>query len=282
MTTINTILESLFSSIDSSLYSILDKITFIDSTILDDSYFHSIFGGSASEGLLLVANALLFGLLLYYAIRYILHHFTFSNIEAPAQFLFKTIIFGICMNFSFFIIEQFLIIISNISLSIQEIGTMLFACDINFSELIDKLNSAIPIETNGVNIFSLDGIIKGTLSASMLGLVFTYSFRYIMVKIFILLTPFAFLSLCTTSTSWFFKSWFKNLFSLMFIQIFVALILVLVFSFDFSEYNLFNSFVCIGAIYTLIKANNIVREFIGGLSTGCAPIVDNLWKTFKG
>ena len=29
------------------------------------------------------------------------------------------------------------------------------------------------------------------------------------------------------------------------------------------------------------KANDFVREFVGGLSTGCAPIVDNLWKTFK-
>lgn len=281
MTTINTIFENLFSSIDSSLYDILDKITFIDETILNASYFHSIFGGSTSEGLLLISNALLFGILLYYGIKYLLHYFTFSSIESPSNFLFKTIIFGICMNCSFFLVEEFLTIISNISLAIMEIGNMLFRCNINFSELIVKLNSSIPIETNGVNIFSLDGIIKGILSASFLGLVFTYSFRYIMVKIFILLTPFAFLSLCITSTSWFFKSWIRNLFSLMLIQVVVALILVLVFSLDFSSYSLFNSFVCIGAIYALIKANDIVREFIGGLSTGCAPIVDNLWKTFK-
>ena len=281
MTTINTIFENLFSSIDSSLYGILDKITFIDETVLNDSYFNSIFGGSASEGLLLVANALLFGILLYYGIKYLLHFFTFSSIEAPTQFLFKIVIFGICMNCSFFIVEQFLMIISNVSLAIQEIGQMLFGCNINFSELITKLNNNISFELETVNIFSLDGLIKGILSTSLLGLVFSYSFRYIMVKIFILLAPFAFLSLCTNSTSWFFKSWIKNLFSLMFIQVIVAIVLVLVFSLDFSTSSLFNKFVCLGAIYSLIKANDFVREFVGGLSTVFAPTVDNLWKTFK-
>lgn len=281
MATVNTIFENLLSSIDSSLYNILDKITFIDETILNDSYFNSIFGGSSSDGLLLIANALLFGILLYYSIRYILHHFTFSGIESPQQFLFKIVIFGICMNCSFFLVEQFLMLISNISLAIQDLGQILFGTQVNFAEFIAKLNSTISFETDTVNIFSVDGLIKGILSGSLLGLVFSYSFRYIMVKIFILLTPFAFLSLSTSSTSWFFKVWIKNLFSLMFIQIIVALVLLLIFSLDFSVSGLFNKFICIGAVYALIKANDFVREFVGGLSTGCAPIVDNLWKTFK-
>ncbi len=37
--TINTIIGNLFSSIDNSLYSILDKITFIDSSILNNNNF---------------------------------------------------------------------------------------------------------------------------------------------------------------------------------------------------------------------------------------------------
>ena len=281
MSTINTIFEKLFSSIDSSLYVILDKITFIDETILNDSYFNSIFGGSTSEGLLLISNALLFGILLYYCIKYILHFFTFSSIEAPTQFIFKLVIYGICMNYSFFLVEEFLMIISNISLAIQEMGQTLFGCKVNFAELINKINMNIYPELETVNFFSLDGLIKGLFSSSLLGLVFSYSFRYIMVKIFILLTPFAFLCLCTHSTSWFFKAWIRNLFSLMFIQIIVAIVLLLIFSLDFTSVSLFNKFICIGSIYALIKANDFVREIVGGLSTGFSPTVDNLWKTFK-
>ena len=50
--TINSIFQSLFSSIDNSVYQILDEITFIDSSILDNSLFEKIFGTNSSNGLL--------------------------------------------------------------------------------------------------------------------------------------------------------------------------------------------------------------------------------------
>ena len=61
--TINTILQNLFSSIDNNLYNVLDDITFISSDIMEDSYFEKIFGTSTSNGILIIANALLFGFL---------------------------------------------------------------------------------------------------------------------------------------------------------------------------------------------------------------------------
>ena len=125
-------------------------------------------------------------------------------------------------------------------------------------------NISVIIENN---IFSVDGLIKSTLSISLLSLVFSYSLRYIMVKVFVLLAPFAFISLSLDSTSWFFKSWFKNLFSLLFIQIIVSLVLLILFSLDYSSTNLFNKFIYIGGIYALIRANTFVRQFIGGIST---------------
>ena len=42
--TINSIFEMLFSSIYNNLYSVLDKITFINSDILTDKNFENIFG----------------------------------------------------------------------------------------------------------------------------------------------------------------------------------------------------------------------------------------------
>ena len=66
--TINTILGNLFSSIDNNLYSVLDKITFINSDIITDKNFENIFGTSTSNGILLIANSLLLGFILYYAL----------------------------------------------------------------------------------------------------------------------------------------------------------------------------------------------------------------------
>ncbi len=279
--TINTILGNLFSSIDNSLYSLLDDITFINSDILNDKNFEYIFGTSTSNGILLIANSLLLGLILYFAIRYLLSHFTYSQIERPHSFLLKLVICGICMNCSYFLLSQFLDIFSNVSLSIRNLGESLFNKNICFSELILDINTNISVDTSSIDIFSLDGLIKGTISFSLLSLVFSYSFRYVLIKIFILICPFAILSNSLTSTSWFFKSWFKNLFSLLFIQIIVSIILLILFSIDYSSTNLFSKFIYIAGLYALIKANSFVRDFLGGISTDISQNVNNFSKFFK-
>lgn len=91
--TINSIFENLFSSIDNNLYSVLDEITFISSDILRDKTFENIFGNSTSNGLLLIANSLLLGFILYYSIKYLMSHITYHKIENPFSFIIKIIIF---------------------------------------------------------------------------------------------------------------------------------------------------------------------------------------------
>lgn len=276
--TINTILGNLFSSIDNNLYSILDDITFINSDILKDKNFENIFGTSTSNGILLIANSLLLGFLLYFAIKYLISHFTFSNVEQPHSFLIKLIICGICMNFSYFLLTYFLDIFSNITLAIRNLGETLFNKEICFSELILTINSNISVNTTSVDVFSLDGLIKSILSFSLLNLVFSYSFRYILIKVFVLIAPFAILSNCLNSTSWFFKSWIKNLFSLLFIQIIVSIILLILFSMNFSSGNLAIKFIYVGGLFALIKANSFVRDLVDGVSTTISQNVHNFSK----
>lgn len=276
--TINTILGNFFSSIDNNLYSILDDITFINSDILKDKNFENIFGTSTSNGILLIANSLLLGFLLYFAIKYLISHFTFSNVEQPHSFLIKLIICGICMNFSYFLLTYFLDIFSNITLAIRNLGENLFNKEICFSELILTINSNISVNTTSVDVFSLDGLIKSFLSFSLLNLVFSYSFRYILIKVFVLIAPFAILSNCLNSTSWFFKSWIKNLFSLLFIQIIVSIILLILFSMNFSSGNLAIKFIYVGGLFALIKANSFVRDLVGGVSTTISQNVHNFSK----
>lgn len=278
--TINTIFETLFASIDNNLYSVLDEVTFIGPDILNDKNFENIFGTQTSNGLLLIANSFVLAFIIFYAARYLISHLTYTQTEAPFRFIFKLLLFGIAMNFSFSIMEFLLDLNFNISLAIRDLGQNLFGKNINFSELINTINTTMAVDTSSLNIFSIDGLIKGSLTMSLLSLIFSYSLRYIMVKVFVLLSPFAFISLTLNSTSWFFKAWSKNLFSLLFIQIIVALVLLILFSMDFSATNLFSKFVYVGGIYALIKANSFVREFIGGISTNVAQSVHNL-SSFK-
>lgn len=264
--TINSIFETLFSSIDTTIYSVLDELTFIDKNILNNSIFQKIFGSTGNNGLLVIANSLLVGFSLYHAIRLIYSYYMNLQIERPYQFIFKLLIFGIVMNCSYFICNQFIQINSFISDAIRTVGSNIFGHDISFSELINKLNY-LSIKENEFNIFSFDGLIKSFISISLFNLIFSYSLRYIMVKVFILITPFAILSLINESTSWFFKTWLRTVLSLLFQQSLVAIILLIIFSFNFSSNNIISQLMCIGGIYALARANSYIRSLIGGIST---------------
>ena len=264
--TINSIFETLFSSIDTTIYSVLDELTFIDKNILNNSIFQKIFGSTGNNGLLVIANSLLVGFSLYYAIRLIYSYYMNLQIERPYQFIFKLLIFGIVMNCSYFICNQFIQINSFISDAIRTVGSNIFGHDISFSELINKLNY-LSIKENEFNILSFDGLIKSFISISLFNLIFSYSLRYIMVKVFILITPFAILSLINESTSWFFKTWLRTVLSLLFQQSLVAIILLIIFSFNFSSNNIISQLMCIGGIYALVRANSYIRSLIGGIST---------------
>lgn len=263
---INTILTNLFSSIDNSIYQILDDITFIDMDLLVDSNFLNLFG-SPTDGFLLVANALLIGFLLYYCIKLIFSNLIGSPVEAPFQFLFKLIVFGILMNGSFYLCEQIIFFISSITNIIRELGESLFNFNICFSELVSVLNNLTYFNTPNLNILSLDGIIKSFSTIGLLNLTLSYSLRYIMIKAFILLSPFAILSLCLPSSSHFFKSWLRCFLSLLFVQLFVSIILVIFFSLNLTSNDLLSKLSIIGCIYALTKSNLYMKEILGGITT---------------
>ena len=264
---INTLFNNLFSSIDNNTYLILDEITFINPDIFNDTFLQKIFGTNCYSGILLVCNSLLIGFIIFYGIHLLYSHFVSNNIENPFQFLFKLFIFSMLMNYSFFICEQIVNINSLISLSIREVGENTLNIKITFSELILKLNSIISIGQTDFNLFSMDGIIKSFISIELINLIFTYSIRYILVKIFIIVSPFAFLSLISNSTSWFFKSWLRAFISLLFIQSFVGIILLIVFSININSDNLLLKLLYLASLYTLTKANVYIKELIGGINT---------------
>lgn len=264
---INSIFQTLFSSIDTNVSSILDEVTFINSDILDSSYFSFVFGKSSTSGILLVANSLILGFLLYYSARLLLSHLLITQTERPTSFILKLLFFGICMNSSLWICERMIFFNDAVCSLIQSVGEDLFKCSIDFSGLFNKINSMIVIEQNNFNIFSIDGILKSFLSISSMNLAFTYSIRFILVKVFVLIAPFAFLSLTNQATSSFFKAWLKCFITLLFVQIFIALVLVILFSMDFNPNNMLSKFLMCGAIFSLLKANSFVRQFLGGIST---------------
>lgn len=267
ISTINNLLNTLFSSIDNSVYSTLDDLSFINTDIFNNSIFQRLFGNNSNNGLLIIANSLLVAVCIYYCFKLIYSYFTGIPIDKPYQFIFKLLIFGIFINCSYFICEFFIYFTSLISDAIREVGQNILGEKISFSNLIETLNSVIKIDSSSINIFSFDGILKSLVSVSFVNLLFSYSLRFIMIKVLILLTPFALLTLINTSSSWFFKSWLKIFLSLLFVQPFISIILLIIFALDFTSPDISSKILCIGAIYALIRANSYVQHFIGGIST---------------
>ncbi len=267
LTSINELFSQMFSSIDNTIYSTLDHLTFINTDILKNSSFQNILGNSASEGILLICNSLVLGFIIYYSINYLISHLTYSQIDTPKQFIFKAIIFISIMNSSIWVCEQIINIVYIVNSCISAIGENLFHTDITFSNFIDNINQNIYSSGDSLNIFSFDGIIKSFTSFGLINLVFTYSLRYIMIQIFILISPFAFLSLITNSSEWFFKVWIKTFLSLLLVQILISFILLLSFSIKISSNSMISKFLYVGIIYALTRANGYIKELFGGITT---------------
>ena len=267
LTAINEIFSKLFSSIDNTIYTLLDEITFITPNILENNNFRKIIGESNYSGILLICNSLVLGFIIYYAIHYLFSHLTYSKIDSPKQFIFKSIIFIAIMNSSIWICEELISLISLITNTLSDISKGLFGYEICFSNFIENLNKIIYLNNSTFDLFSFDGIIKSFISFGMINLILTFSLRYIMVQIFILISPFAFLTLILNSSEWFFKIWLKTFLSLLLTQLFISLILLLSFSMHFSFSNSITEILYIGIIFALSKSTMFMKELFSRIST---------------
>ena len=264
---INTLFSKLFSSVDNSIYAILDKITFIDKSIIEGENFKKILGDSYSNGILLICNSLIFGVILFFAINYLFSHLTLSKSQTPSQFLFKLIIYVIFMNFSIWICSEIINLISIISDLIINLGKSLFNQDVSFSNFINLINKEVYIQNSEFNMFSFEGIVKSFTSYGFMTLVFSYALRYVLIQILVILSPFAILCLTLDKIDWFFKSWLKIFMSLLLEQILVAIILLLAFSINISNNPNLKQLLYIGIIYALMRANTYMKQLLGGFST---------------
>lgn len=263
--TINELIQNLFSSIDNNIYSYIDDIIFLTPSSISSNNFEDLFTTS-SNSILVIANALILAYLLYYCVKLFLSYYSGTQVQRPYQFIFKLILCAIIMNSSYFICEQLINITDLITQALQEIGSNFTSKTISFKTLVTELNSVISISGTSLDIFSLTGIIKSFCSIGLISLMFSYAIRLIMVKVFVILAPFAILSCSIDSFNWFFRSWFRSFFSLLFMQFFITIILIVTLSLDFSS-NLISKFLYVGSIYALTKSNTYIRSLIGGIST---------------
>ncbi len=261
LNTINTLCNRLFQSINKNIFPQLDSLVFMDADITKSTHVNDLIGTDFNHGLLVIAECLLTAFVIYYSIRRFSAFYTGKEVETPYQFFIKAVVIGIITAYSLNICSGILSTTSDITQSICAIGKSKLHQNISFSALIEKLSS----DKEHFDIFSFEGILTTIISISSFTLVITFALRYILTKVLILLSPFAFLCLMNKNTSGIFRSWLKSFASLLLVQIIIAIILLLPFSILKNQTSdIFSKLLMLGSIFALLKSNQFVKEFING------------------
>lgn len=272
---LNQILNQIISSIDNKIYPLLDDIIFINKNITEDIYINKILGEGQNRGILLIVNTLFIMILIYYVIDILIKTNIYENRNYVFKIVFRITLAIILVNNSLFICNVIIDIFSNICLAIRNIGENIFDKNVCFTELINKINNLIYISEIDNNIFSIEGILKSLTSISLINLMFSYSLRYVIIKILIIISPFAFMGVALEPFQWFCKRWVNILISAMCIQILVSIILLIIYTIDFNS-DIFSKIIYIGGLYAIINANKFINEFIGGISMEVSNSILNL------
>lgn len=249
---INSLYVSFVESFDSESLRSLDSIAFIDSKIIDNKFFSSILDSQA-ESIIYIVNSLMIAFLLYYAISYLFSHFSGNTIENPFQFLIKFIVCAICVNSSYFICSQIINILNIICNSIKIIALVPSLESLTFYNLHKEISGTlISSSTSSLSLFSFNGLLFLFSTMGFFNLLITYSYRYILIKLLIILSPFFILASSLNSTRWLFKMWMKNFLSLLSIQIIVLLLLMIFTNLELRNfrYNYKNIIYCITPCYS--------------------------------
>lgn len=276
---ISSLVNSLLTSLDSNVFSVLDELAFIKTDSISDTYFNSFF--TKQFNIITLSEALLFGFLLYYAISYLFSFLTCSHFQKPLSFVSRLFFSALLIHFSLPICEKIIDFFYLISSILRTLGSYLFSFELSFSILYDKIsklffsNLTLPFK-----FFSFDGILKSFLSFGFVNLLFTYSIRFIFIKILVLLSPIAFLSLCLDQSTWIFKIWLKNFIAQLFTQVIICIVLLIIYSLDSFSNPTIVKLLYIASVVCLMKASSFVKEFSSGFTSDVSSSFSSIKNMF--
>ena len=248
-----------------NLYSLLDETVFIQSDSIFTDKFNLLFS-SDKFNLLILANLLLTGIVLYHIGKIIVSIYTGIETQFPYLYAIKAAIYGILLNTSLFICQQIINFNSLITEYLSELGKYLFDIDMTFVSLYNSINNIVS-EVDNFELFSIDGIIHCMISFGFITLLITYILRFILLKLLILSSPFTFLCLLEDNLKPYFFNWLKYFIILLLTQNIIILVLYIPNILDNSN-EIYFKILIVGVIYTLYQLNSYIRELLGGFGIG--------------
>lgn len=260
---LNVLLEKIYSSVESNVYDLLDKLTTISPNILKQEPLKQIF--KDDNGIIFVASSLFLFYILQYVIMKLVAMYNGKNPENIFKFTLRVILTIALISSSEYLCKTVLEINEMFTEIITSVGKNISKNEISFvgfSEVITDLEEYMEKDNLGI-----DGLIKGFISFGSITLLIQYSVRYVTIIFCILVMPFAIMLSITSTTRGVFHSWIKLCIVNLCQQWIVKLLLIIPLSFKNIDTDIFKVIV-LGTIYLLYKINVFSKEFLGTISVG--------------
>lgn len=264
LSNLNLISEKLFKSVEGQVYELLDKILIITPGILKEEPLKNIFFENKINGIIIIANSLIFFYLIYYSFTQLLSLYNGNKSENIYSFIIKLIIVSVLINNSYFICEQILNIFATFTDSITLFTKELSGKEISFISLKENILSIRNFMKN--DLLSLDGIIKGVISFGAVSILINFSIRYVTIIFLLIISPIAFVTMSSELTNGIFKAWGKIFVTNLITQVIVKLIIFI--PIMYKDINsLMYKIILVGSIYMLYNINNFTREILSKITT---------------
>ncbi len=265
---LNVLLEKFFSTVESEVFVLLDKLYKITPDILKEEPLKKFQTKDVDQNIVLILISISILFIVFYLITYMMSMYNGSKQENVFKFIFRLSLFLILSSSSMYIVETVLDINNMLTDIILSVGENVSKNEISFESLKECI---IDVEKHMSNdAISVDGIIKGVVSLGASSILITFAIRYVTIMILILLSPIAIMFAASNNTYSLFFTWLKTFLINILTQNIIAVILAIPLSFKNTDEMMYK-IVIVGSIYLLYKINTFVRELInisGGINGG--------------
>ncbi len=261
---INIVFEKLFNSVERDVFKAIDNIFVIDETIVEKEPLSNLIQIDGINYIGVLANAFIIFFCIYYIVINFISMYNGNKSESVFKFILKIIVVGILTNFSIYILSTILQLNNIFTEILDGIARLISKDSLTFECLKDKI---INIEEYiKEDTLSLNGMTKGMLTFGSISVLMTFAIRYVTILFLILISPLAFICLCTKLTSGIFFSYMKVFFINLMMQNVVKIVLMLPLSCTNME-NIMYKIIMVGSIYVIYRINTFTKEIFSKITS---------------
>lgn len=261
---LNSVSEKLFKSIESEVYTYIDKLVGITPDIFKDEPLKKIFSQDSVNSIILIANSFVLFYIIFFVIQKLISMYNGEKSQNVYGFIIKLIIVGALVNSSFLICKEIINLTSLLSNCIDGLIQDVCGKSATFENLKESILKIEDLAKS--DVLSLNGVIKGVISFGSISILINFGIRYVTIIFLIITSPFAFVTLSSESTVGIFKTWMKSFFVSLMTQIVVKIVIFIPLLYKKTN-SMMYKIVLVGSIYIIYKINNFTKQIFVKISS---------------